>query len=217
MSETILAWHYTTKEQKTRYDDGRDDSGVGTTLTEDVEPEPCEAGLHGSEDLLDALKYAPSFMLRRVRLSGDMAHQDDKAAATERTILAEPESLGEAEYAHRTFTRLVAAEALQYWDEPPEVVVDWIVTGDPSLREEARAAAWDAARNAAWTVEWAAARGAARDATRKAARKAARAATRKAARSAAWAAARSAARDELNDMAEDVIPAILGWDSEVDS
>jgi len=86
-----------------------------------------------------------------------------------------------------------ALSVVHLWDAP-DVVLDYLMTGDKSIRDAAWAAARIAARDAARYAAWAAARVAARDAARYAAWAAARAAAWDAARYAAWAAAWAAAR-----------------------
>jgi hypothetical protein len=84
----------------------------------------------------------------------------------------------------RDFGRWCALQVVYLWDAP-DVVRQYLETGDESLRKAARDAAWEEA-------SWEAARAAARDAAWAAARDAARAAAWDAARAAAntaWAAA----------------------------
>ena len=138
----------------------------------------CDSGLHASRDPFDALQYAPGGTLCLVDVDGDVTEQDDKLVGRRRRIVARID----ADALLRAFARLCAIAVLHPWDAP-DVVIQYLQTGDEKLR----AAAWAAARAAAWT--------AAQDAAQAAAWTAAQDAARVAAWDAAWAAARVAARD----------------------
>jgi hypothetical protein len=60
---------------------------LGRTYRVEGKIVPCENGLHGSIRLIDALAYASSSILTRCRYDGTIVHQQDKLAASERTIL----------------------------------------------------------------------------------------------------------------------------------
>ena len=168
------------------HDDGRRIK-VGRTHKVKGEIIPCRNGLHGSIKPLDALAYAPGPLVWRVRLSGLIVpHNSDKIVASERTYIAGDD----ATETLRHFARLCALDVIDLWDAP-DIVRQYLKTGDESMRAAAR----DAARNAAWAATRAATRAAARAAARNAARAATRNAAWDAARDAAWAAARAAARD----------------------
>jgi hypothetical protein len=127
----------------------------------------------------------------------------DKWVGRRRKILATID----AEPLLREFARWCASQVLHLWDAP-QVVHDYLATGDESLRDAAWVAAWEAAWEAAWAAEWAApAAGGARAAAQAAARDAAWAAAW-AARDAAWAAAR-AARDAARDAQRDHFAAMV--------
>ena len=111
---------------------------------------PCESGLHASEHPYDALQYAPGPRLHRVELVGDLvSHGDpiDKWAGRERTILATID----ATELLREFARWCAMQVVHLWDAP-DVVREFLATGNKSLRAAAAAAsvAWAAA------ADWAA-------------------------------------------------------------
>jgi len=144
--------------------DGRPVPADGAWLDHDGPLVMCESGLHASLHPFDALSYAPGAVLCLVDVDGDICHESDKLVARRRRIVARIEATSLL----RQFARACAADVLPLWDAP-QVVREYLATGDDSLR----AAAWAAARAAAWD--------AARDATRATARDAARAA--------AWAAA----------------------------
>jgi len=189
------------------YGDGRE-VRVGETLTVEGEPVLCSAGLHASKRAIDALQYAPggSPSLCRVTLGGTILHDSDKAAATERTVVAMLDT-ATTERLLREFARWCALRVIHLWDAP-EIVRQYLETGDETIRAAAWAAARDAARAAAWDAASAAASAAARDA----AWAAAWAAARDAAWAAAWAAARDAARAAAWDAASAAARA-AAWDA----
>jgi len=204
MSDTQYYWHFAQvdKDGTTRlgYDDNREIK-VGETLRVEGAPILCKHGLHASAKLWDALGYANGerLALCRVTLGGTVLHDDDKSVANERTVGTMLDA-DATEKLLRDFARWCALQVIHLWDAP-DIVRQYLETGDESLR----AAAWAAARDAAWAAARSAARAAARDAAGDAAgaaaRDAARAAARAAARSAARAAARAAARDAAGDAA----------------
>jgi len=129
--------------------DGRPIPKPGVWLKHDGPIVPCASGLHASEHPFDALAYAPGNMLHKVNLRGEITpHGDpiDKHCARERRIVATID----AECVMRSFARRVALDAVKrYWLEAPEVVVEYLKTGDETKRAAASAAAWAAARDAA--------------------------------------------------------------------
>jgi len=148
--------------------------------------------LHASASVLDALHYTPGNTLHIVELLGDplVAHGDptDKFVGNRRRIFR----THDCERLLHQFARQCALDVIDLWDAP-QIVRDYLQSGDESIRATAQAAAW-AARDAAWAA-WAAARAAAR-----AAAWAARDAARAAAWDAAWDAAWAAQRDRLAEM-----------------
>ncbi|MBU0944485.1 MAG: hypothetical protein KKE53_08530 [Proteobacteria bacterium] len=188
----VKAWHFSTADKCLRYGDNRI---ILKGITHRIKwpwtdenrkvwdgPSLCNAGLHGSKKIINALQYAPGPYIWRVELSGAMVVGDDKIAATERKYLW---GLDATDILRR-FARLCALDVIHLW-YAPDIVIRYLKTGDESIRAAARDAAWDAA--------WDAARAEARDAAWAAARDAARDAAWDAARDAAWDAARAAARD----------------------
>ena len=155
----MRAWHFVGATLR----DGSPIPADGELLKFNDRPIMCEQGLHASLDPFDAMQYAPGENLCLVECGGTILHQSDKLVCTERTIIARMDATDMLRY----FARMQAVSALRYWDtDPPEVVLDYLMTGDESIRDAtwaaARAATWDATRDAAW----AAARDAARDAAR---------------------------------------------------
>ena len=188
---------------------------VGETITVEGEPILCEHGLHASARIIDALEYCPEgeVALCRVELGGTVIHGDDKSVASERTITA---MLGAERTAAllQDFARWCALQVVDLWDAP-DVVREYLTTGDETLRADAWLAsedaldAWLASADAwlasadAWLASeravWLAAARAAREAAAEAASMAAAAAraVARSARSASIDAARAAQEAEL--------------------
>ena len=178
----MKAWHLVGKTLR----DGRPVPADGEWLEHDGELVMCKSGLHASERLIDALRYAPDSTICRVELDGEILHDDDKVVAMRRRILWRVDG----EELLREFARWCALQVIDKWNAP-DVVREWLETGNKELRDAARAAAraaaWDAAGDAAWD----------------AARYAAWDAARYAARYAAWAAAWSAEQEwQCNHLAK---------------
>lgn len=190
-----LAWHFLRADGRLR--DGRTAPRDGVVLIHDGPVIPCVAGLHASRHPFDALRYAPGPILCLVRCGGIIVpHGDpeDKLACSERTIIARMDFAEPLRY----FARMRALSVVHLWDAP-DVVLDYLMSGDEAIRAAARAAAWyaasaaasAAARYAAWEAAWEAARNAALAAALAAARAAARAAAMADARDDARAAAKT--------------------------
>ena len=188
-------WHFIQRDCRLGHDDSRQ-VVAGETLTHDGELEMCKSGLHASTNIMDALCYAPGPVICCVELRGRVVEGDDKAVASERYcrwMLTADQS----EQVLMHFARWCALRVVHLWDAP-RVVIDYLLTGDESIREAAWKATWAAtgaaARVAARVATWAATEEAAREAAREAAGEAAGVAARKAARKTAGVAARKAAR-----------------------
>jgi len=82
----MLAWYFAQKSEELQYGDNRK-IVLGETHKVDGPLELCKKGLHASERLLDALKYAPGNILFKVRLEGELLIGHDKVCATERTYI----------------------------------------------------------------------------------------------------------------------------------
>ena len=178
---TTYGWHFVNDTLR----DGRPVPPDGEWLEHDGALVMCESGLHASERLIDALRYAPGSTICRVEVDGEILHDDDKLVAMRRRILWRVD--GEAVL--RAFARWCALEAAHLWDMP-SLVREYLETGDEDLRAAASAAARAAASAAARGAAWAAARDAG------------------AASWAAWAAswaARAAARGAQNEQLERMV------------
>ena len=166
---TMLGWWFANDSGVLPHGDGRS-VVVGATHTVKGAIVPCANGLHAAAHVFDALSYAPGSTLYRVRLGGVIrAHGQpvDKYAASKRTYLGRIN----AGVLLRQFARACALRAVErHWPGVPQVVVDYLRTGDESKRAAASAAARDAVRAAAtdaaaaWDAASAAASAAARDA-----------------------------------------------------
>jgi len=162
-SKSVLAWHFT----GAKLHNGEPIPAQGEWLEFCGTPIMCTQGLHASLHPYDALKYAPGLNLHRVRLDGEIHKGDDKLVATRRKIIwTLPESVMQP--LMWDFARHCALSVIHLWDAP-DVVKQYLETGNESLRAAARAAARNAAWNAAWAAAWAAARNAALNAARAAA------------------------------------------------
>ena len=204
MKPCMHAYHFTGDVLR----DGRPIPPVGQTLVHDGPLVLCAQGLHASEHPFDALAYAPGPRLHRVTLGGRVRHDTDKVVASERTIRATIDATDLL----RRFARQCATDVLHLWDAP-DVVRQYLETGDESIRTDAHSAAhsaaWDtgklsnvssfAARTAARTAAGAAAGAAEPDAVWFAARKA----TRDATNATYWAAEAAAAGDTARDAQRD--------------
>ena len=84
--KTVLAWHFCRADMRTQFTD--EPIVVGETLTATGALELCENGMHASERVVDALRYAPGATLCQVELSGEILSGDDKLCARHRKVLA---------------------------------------------------------------------------------------------------------------------------------
>jgi hypothetical protein len=147
-----LAFHFVGETLR----DGRPIPANGEWLVHDGPVKICASGLHFSYDAFDALRYAPGNILCLVEVADIVATEKDKGVCRRRKIVAR----FDAEPILRYFARIQALSVVHLWTEcPPDVVLDFLMTGDESLRAAARAAAGDAAwaaGDAAWAAAWAA-------------------------------------------------------------
>jgi hypothetical protein len=194
-SKGVLAWWFCAPDAdgvvRLPHGDGRE-VRVGKTLRVEGKIIPCVRGLHASVRALGALRYAPGAMVCRVRMGGTIVREEDKLAASERTVLW----MADASSTLRHFACDCAEEALRVAGGTPDprsveaIRVARRYADGKATRAEldaARAAAGAAAGAAAWdaaNAAWAAAGAAAWDAA-----------------CAAWDAAGTAARDEAWDAA----------------
>jgi hypothetical protein len=194
----VLAWHWLPADRRLR--DGNI-AQAGYVYEVPGPVELCAWGLHASVSPLHALDYAQGPIISRVVMSGDITHGGDKLVARRREVLWTADATDVLWHS----ARLAALDVIHLWDAP-EVVRQYLTTGDESLRAAARVAARVAARAAARVAARAAAWAAARDAAWAAARDAAWAAARVAAWAAAWDAAWAAQSTRLHTMLMELAP-----------
>ena len=107
------------------------------------EAELCVTGYHGCVRVIDALQYAPGPWVSKRVITGGVVIGDDKLCGTE---CVHSGGIDTTEVL-RKFARMCALDVIDKWNAP-EVVVQYLKTGDESIRDAARAAARDAARAA---------------------------------------------------------------------
>ena len=174
----MKAWHFTDDTLR----DGSPLPRKGRWLTYSGEVKMCVSGLHASREPFDALQYAPGARLHLVELADVVDQQSDKVVARKRKIIASIDATELLRY----FARMQAVSCLDAWTgNPPDVLLDYLMTGAAEAESVACSAAESAARSVACSAAWSAAWSATRSAAR-------------AARSAARSAALSAARAEFN-------------------
>ena len=130
----MKAWHFVGETLR----DGLPIPKDGEKLVHHGEIKLCVSGLHASIHPFDALKYAPGTTLCLVECAGEVDKEDDKLVCTERTIIARMDFSEPLRY----FARMQALSVIHLWElDPPEVVLDWLMTGDEGLRTDAARAA----------------------------------------------------------------------------
>lgn len=134
----MRAWHFVGETLR----DGAPIPADGVKLVFNGKPILCEQGYHASIDPFDALQYAPGGTLCLVDCGGTVLHQANKLVCTERTIVARMD----ANEMMRYFARMDAVKVVHLWDAP-DGVLDYLMTGDDSMRAASRAASRAAARS----------------------------------------------------------------------
>ena len=219
--KSVMAWWFAVAPEdgvlRLPHGDGRVVE-VGKTLTVDRPIIPCERGLHASVRAIDALQYAPGSFVCRVKCGGEVVHEHDKLACSERTVVWMADATNVLHrFAVETARSALKAERKRGREPHPDswrvldVKTAWLngraTDADLSAARSAagsaaRSTAWSAARSAAESAAesaaWSAAESAAESAARSAAWSAAESAARSAAWSAAWSAAESAAKSAAN-------------------
>lgn len=146
----MKAWHFIREDWTTWA------RRIPVVVGESLHVEPpvvlCEWGLHASLDPRDALGHAPGPVVCRVEISGEIVRGDDKLAATYRRVLWAYDA--SAVLWH--FARLCALDVVRLWD-PPDVIAQWLRTGNKDTLDDAKQAAWASAWQEAWEhTKWAA-------------------------------------------------------------
>jgi len=150
---TVTAWHFVGKTLR----NGEPIPADGETLRYDGPLKMCVSGLHASERIIDALQYAPGDTICLVECGGEIVMGGDKFICRERTILWRVNG----ERLLRKFARKQALSVIHLWDAP-DVVRQFLETGDDKLRDAAMKATRTVAGLAAWDTAWAVAWDAAR-------------------------------------------------------
>ena len=137
----MKAWHFVGETLR----DGRPIPKDGEKLVHHGEVILRQQGLHASIHPFDALKYAPGTTLCLVECERDIYEGDDNLVCRVRAII------GRMDFSEplRYFARMQALSVIHLWQQdPPEVVLDWLMTGDEAIRVQAANAARTAARPA---------------------------------------------------------------------
>ena len=134
------AFHFVGKTLR----DGRAIPAEGEWLEHEGPMQICRTGLHASWSVIDALWFAPGATLCLVEVEQIENQESDKLVCRRRRIIAR----FDATELLRADARASALSVLKNWTVP-QVVSDWLTTGDESLRSAAESAAWSAARSAA--------------------------------------------------------------------
>ena len=140
MAKKQYGWHFVGATLR----DGSPIPADGEWLNFNGAVKMCESGLHFSPTPFGALQYAPGATLCYVEIENVVEQDKDKGVCSRRKIIAR----GDATEALRYFARMQALSVIHLWDAP-DVVCDYLATGDEDLRAAARDAARDAARAAA--------------------------------------------------------------------
>ena len=149
--KTFFAWHFTSDKLR----DGLPLPKIGKWEHYKGKLELCKSGLHWSRDPFDALQHAPGATLRRVEIKGDFLEDSDKGCSHYRRTVYQFDATELLRY----FARTQALSVIHlYPNDKDDVVFDYLMTGDESLRDAARAAAGSPAWSAAWSAAESAAR-----------------------------------------------------------
>src|SRR5512146_2314967 len=140
---TFLAWHFV--GDRLRNGDPIPKVGVWEHWPHELKLCPnkydikaLRGGLHWSLDPWDALNYAPGPFLRLVAVKGSYITQKDKGCSHWRKTVAQMDATEMLRY----FARMQAISCLDKWKSDPDpIILDWLFTGDESIRPAAWAAA----------------------------------------------------------------------------
>ena len=143
LDETRIGYHFVGATLR----DGRPVPPDGEWLEHDGKVVMCNSGLHASRHPLDALQFAPGSTLCLVECEDIVTEHDDKLVCRRRRIVARIDATDLLWRAAREYAQAV----LHLWDAP-QVVKDFLASGDESLSAAAWDAAWDAARDAQRTI-----------------------------------------------------------------
>ena len=138
----MLAWYFARENNRLNHGDDRLIE-IGKMHTVKHKPVLCKKGLHGSVNVLDALKYAPGSMLYRVDITRNVQIGDDKICGQRRKYL----NGFNVTDVLRQFARnqaLINIEKIKPYcsDSQYELIIEWLNTGNPELRVVAQGAAY---------------------------------------------------------------------------
>jgi hypothetical protein len=132
---TTTAYHFVGDTLR----DGRPVPPNGTWLEHTGPIRWCQSGLYFARDPFDALQNAPGPILCRVRVEGIEREETGglgaKGVCRRRRIIERVDATEMLRY----FARMQALSVVHLWDAP-DVVLDYLMTGDESLRIEAEKA-----------------------------------------------------------------------------
>jgi hypothetical protein len=109
----------------------------GEWLVHEGPVELCASGLHFSRHPFDAMRWAPGATLCLVEVEDIVEEMADKGVCRRRLIVRRID----ATELLRGYTRWCALQVVHLWDAP-DVVRQYLETGDESLRSAAWSAAW---------------------------------------------------------------------------
>ena len=115
------------------------------------EPVMCKCGYHASKHVMGALKYAPGSTLSLVECSEVTDREIEKFVCKRRKVI----KVIDVDDILREFARWCALQVIDLWNAP-DVVVQYLKTGDDSIRAAAQSAAWSAAESTSRAAAWSA-------------------------------------------------------------
>jgi hypothetical protein len=116
----------------------------GEWLTFTGEVKICKSGLHASYNPFDALEYAPGSTLCKVEIEEIVDSHKDKIVCRRRKIIGRVDATEMLYY----FARMQALSVVDKWDAP-DVVLDYLMTGDKKIKSAAHSAVYSAAAHSA--------------------------------------------------------------------
>ena len=139
MGASMKAWHFVGETLR----DGSPIPLDGVWLEWHKPLAMCSQGFHASIHPFDALFYAPGPTLCHVLVNGDIIQENDKLVASQRLIVKRIDFTEQL----FLFSRQQALKVVHNWNAP-DVVIQFLKTGDKDLRNAAESAARSAAESA---------------------------------------------------------------------
>ena len=152
--KSVMGWWFCVNNKFPHGDDRKVE--IGKTHIIKGEIIPCRNGLHLSKNIIDALQYANGNIIYKVKGRGIIiphGNPTDKYVCSHRKYLAGGIDI---EDVLREFARMCALDVINLWPAP-DVVVEYLKTGNVELRASAWASARDSAWDSAWASAWASA------------------------------------------------------------